>query len=319
MPNRGEPIRRMLLFGLVACAAGIGPAGAPARADYFQFDPNGTQGAGLSIGGFDFSVGNTLLQKGIDQLRSSNPQPITVYYQATLAGLISPGGTTIVPSGLNRPGGFEITAVAKLNLDVASVTFAKPGDRTSDIDMATFVLSPNQQGSFFRLFSGPTVASNLAGTGFDSGKLVLEAKPFSTLDGSATFTSRIDRTTSTGMTSRMDQFGPDNFNNMQSVVRSGSMAVTSSIDYANPDFFRSPLPTPWITFNTTLTSPFNTTNPSQQFLGYNPALGTVNGRNGPDTVLQSDGNLYVVPEPSAMVLTGLGLAGLVAARRRARP
>jgi len=320
MPDRGRLIRKILLFGLVTWACGVGVAVTPAQADYFQFDPTGSHGAGQQVGGFDFSVGNTFFQQGITKLRAfgsgGTPQTISVTYQATLAGLISPGGTTVVPSGLNRSGGFEITAVAQLNFDVRSVSFANPGDSSSDINMATLANSPSQQGNFFRLYAGAVDADNLAGTGFDSGQMILDAKPILSADGSATFTTRIDRTTGVAMTTQFDKFGADNFSALQTVIRTGSLVVTSQIDYLNEDYFRSVLPTKWITFNTTLTSPYNTTNPSKQFLGYDPSLGSVNGRTGPDYVVQADGNLFAVPEPSSMILTGIGVVGLLCSWRR---
>jgi hypothetical protein len=326
MTEHRMPIHpKTLLFGLISLACGVGVAGAPARAGIFLIDPTGSHGVGQQVGGLDFGVGNTLFEQGITKLRAfgsgGGPQTISVLYQATLAGLINPGGTTVVPPGLNRSGGFEITAVAQMNFDVRSVSFSRPGDSTSDITTATFAISPSQPGSFFRLYAGAFNANNLAGTGFDDGHLILDSKPNFTTNGAATFTTRLDRTTGTAMTTSFDNFGANDYLGMQSLIRTGSLVVTSQIDFLDDDYFRSPssvLKT--INFNTTLVSPYNETNPSQQFLGHHPSIGSVDGRTGPDFEMQSDANLAVVPEPSSMVLAGLGAAGLLLAssRRRAK-
>jgi len=304
-----------LLTGL-ACAVLVALPGPSARADLFPFDPGGTgnpNALGQNIGGFDFSVGNLLLKDGI----SAQATPGTVfqaYYQATVAGLIGSSGTDLNDPNLNRT--YEFTAVGSLTLrSLAGGVFQVAAAQSSE--------------SFFRLYydnqsmAGTTLANNLTGTGFADGKAILEATPFLANSGSLA-----NYTVLPSAPAPLDQFGPNDWGNVQTLSRVGSLVFSSLVDSSSVDanFFPEPKLIRSIELNTTNTTPFNTTDPSHLFTSrsgstFAPNIGTINGMagmGGTDILIQADGNLSVsaVPEPSSVVLIGLGLGGLLLVWRR---
>jgi hypothetical protein len=141
----------------------------------------------------------------------------------------------------------------------------------------------------------------------------------------------------------LDSFGLNNYGGITTATGNGSTQGVIAITFANPAYF--PLGTPnQLRFDTStaVLVPFNEVNPSACFwffndpntgdcgaaggtLGANVAsIGTQNGLNGTNTLLQTDANLAFesslgqspVPEPATLTLMGLGLLGSAAVRRR---
>jgi len=314
--NLCNAIRRATLVGLVASAV-LGGVGVPVvRADLFTFDPDGDgpvtptdiDPTGLS-GGLDFSTGSVLFRDGVARLADGPGQTFQAYFQTTLAGPINTNGDTIIPPGMNRT--FEITAVASITFEVVN--------SLNGGGLATFrVASQQSSESFFDLYFDTSAnANNLAGTGFADGQRILSATPF--------FSPGVDYlgnyTTRTVPDSELPTLDPA-FGTNLTLIRSGSLTLTAEVRTFDRTYFVDEVQR--ITFNTTLTTPFNTTNASRQFWdgsGFVPStIGMINGRTGPDILFQADGNLAVtlVPEPSALVLFGLGtgLIGIAVRRRR---
>src|SRR5262245_5829941 len=128
---------RSLCAGLAVCA--LAAVATPARAGIINFDPDGAGAApaGL-IAGLDFSVGNVLAPNLVTTPVGGT---FDIYYQSALAGVITPGGITVAPPGLNgAPGApaYEITAVSRATARVTAV--AVSGSSV----LKTFQLNPVQ-------------------------------------------------------------------------------------------------------------------------------------------------------------------------------
>ncbi len=295
----------------------------PCFADPVLFDPDGSASANspITIGGLDWSVGNAVAIGGNQAVANfeagSGSTTFEVDYQAVLAGYIDTNGNTIAPSGINTSGGFEITVAARFFEQVVNVS------QSGTTATASFVQAPNQTGSFFEIWydSNPN-ASNLNGTGFRDGTNILSAT-VTGATGNYTVTN-----TSTSAAGIFDGFGPDNFNGLKSVPGIGASKVSFNVvpGSVNTSFFLTPLTA--VSFNTTNRLPFNQTDPSKQFFGYTPSLGSINGAlpiapsgsGGKDVQFESDGNnsFAVVPEPSSAVLILLGVASLIGVERSRR-
>lgn len=325
-----RPVARVALLVL---ALGTARPGAVRAGVLFQFDPEGQGNAAAEqIGGFDFSVGNFLAQNLNPALQNWRPtldlsdptQRASIqfrgFYQATLAGLVDPNGTTVIPDGLNR--NYEITVVASVNLEVTNVVNA--GGTLGDVQLASYAVAADQQGSFIRLYHDSQVnADNLAGTGFDDGTLIAQSLPEASSDGTGAFVTQM-QTPGNPLTGLFDRFGIDNWGGTQTVTRTGSLVVRGANNYLNALFFiESPKE---LLLNTTTTTPFNSTNPSLAFLGTTPDLGSgsrTNGLTGKDVLFQADGNAQglmtaPIPEPGTLGLAALGTLALLAGARRTR-
>lgn len=279
-----------------------------------SFDPDG---AGpdpvVQVASMDFKTGNSLY-KGIGSLLVNGTPTVVHYAQASVDGLLDAGGNLIPVNGLAQPGGFQLTMVlgfaanANISGTATSYSLAAAG-------------GPN----FFELWYNPTrVASDLAGTGFDSSagagaKLILNGI---LTDASGGFF----RSTSNPVL--FDQFGADNFAGLNTVRISGGGQYSVQVNGTDPAFFDAQLPSAisFVLTNASDITPFRQTDPSQKFSdGSNPTvvpvLAPINGT-GADFQAQADANASfdvrpAVPEPSSIVLGAIGLIGLlVVARRR---
>ncbi|CAN5416399.1 hypothetical protein BH09PLA1_BH09PLA1_15100 [soil metagenome] len=300
-----------------AAMVGLGVFASYSDAAVFTFDPDGAGPlAPIAASGLDWGVGNSLATSRV---------PITVgstfqqYYQATLAGVINGGGTTIAPAGLNST--FEITAVASVTQLVTSIATA--GGSTT----VRSQLAPTQaNNSFVEIWYGATAnASNLAGTGFNDGTRILFAAPNATRPSVGNYSNAVSAGGGPILDS-FDLFGADNYPNTRTLVGAGGLTFDGDVSNTDPAFFLSAVNA--MSFNTSLVTPFQETDPSMLFSGMPggaapavaPALGAVNGVNGPDFQFQADANntFTGIPEPLSSSVALLSLSGLMLRRRTHR-
>ena len=300
---------RPLLASIVFDPDGPGPL------TPFNITPSGT------INGFDFSVGNVLSVDAVTAINQKatappgTPNPrFQLYYQSTLAGFIDPSGNTVSVEGLNDPTSlrpFEITAVASVTEEVTSVDTAT--------GTANFAVVPDQSPeSYFRFFFDTSLNANaLSGTGFTDGVQILSGGPVASSEGTGVFRINTENDPVTGIPGPairpFDQFGPNDYGGQLSVQGVGASVATTPVTSLNLAFFLTPFLD--LSFNTTNTAPFLTTDPSQAFsrlaaggtfTTFSPALGPVNGLSGPDFQFAADANAA----PGTLEAPGINLVKL---------
>ena len=232
--------------------------------------PDGT----LDVGRFEL-VGTALA-------RSALTSNVTVYSQGRVESLFSPSGAQYDAAGLNQS--YEITYL---------IGFGETQSVGPDGDLI-FALDPTNPVNYFELLLNASPDANpLQGTGFSDGTLILGGR---ITDLASTFTF-------VPSSAALDQFGRDDYPGIQSLVASGVDTVTVAIDAVDttafpkgaPDVLHGIAPSDF---------PFTFTDPSRQYQTPGevqlPDIGTTNGADGPDLVLETRTNLTFVPEPIAL-------------------
>ncbi len=307
MSNQNRHSLRKAL-GTVLGAAGLLSLGSSVRAAFLDFNPTGSNASPTTtIAGIDIAPGSALARGSIPLSVGST---FELDFQSTVNGVINTNGLTVAPPGLAT--NYQITAVASFTEVVTSLS--------ADGTVATFALAPTQaSNSFFELYYNPAVVANSqASTGINAGTLILQATPSSTSPSVGIFSL------STGpggapVIQQFDQFGSTNhYPGINSVSGSGSAMIGADVTYFDPNFFLTPVSQ--VSFNTSLVTPFAQATPSAMFTNFpgvgnpdvTPNLGSINGDNGRSFQFEADPNIsfQVIPEPSSIILIGMGLVGV---------
>jgi hypothetical protein len=305
---------------LVAVVMGVLALPALATVDV-AVDRAGAGGADIVVSSLDWNVGNGLAIGAVPLAAGTDFQ---VRVQNNLAVFNLAGGGTATPAP-----GREWTLVGVLPEHTAAVTGAFP------TGFASFVLGPvvgpatpvdgvsTVAGNTIQIWESAADSSNLAGTGFANGTLILEA--------TVTSLTSIFSATGGGAGTDLDQFlggDPpiDDYPAIDTVTGIGVTDLVATVNFTDPNFFTDFGPGPdsvaLTLFNTSQLLPFNQAEPSALFLGYAPSIGPVNGLSGPDFQFQLDANqsfnLEVIPEPVTAALGMMGLSSLALALLRRR-
>ncbi len=270
----------------------------------FTFDPTGGGGGLTDYVSIDQAPGNALAIGGItaiqNYLAGSGSTQFTLAYQGNLNTVNRPG-----LDFLNGTGGNFFNFTMQLQEQVTSVSG----------NTATFGFVSGGT-NLFQMFAHTAEGNDLTGAGFGSGTPILTATVAAV--NSSSFTNN-------GGSTNLDNFLGDSWAGQQSVRGSGATDLLLTVLSADLGYFptlQASSPIVFSFFNTSQVTPFNETDPSRLFPWLNggtaPSLGTLNGVNGPDFLFQADANQsFEVPEPSALFLMGLGLAGFTLLRKRA--
>ncbi|HWB52711.1 MAG TPA: hypothetical protein VG722_00895 [Tepidisphaeraceae bacterium] len=275
-------------------------------ASVIQFDPDGPGPApAVNAATFDWLPGDALVALNSDWTEG------TVYFQAKLGSVLDANGHVLPTPGLNAPGGYEITAVFGVDVDVFNY-----GPQL----IVTETAVPTT--SYFSIYFDTTQdANNLTGTGFRLGPT---ATKIYGSDIDYTVASNVDATLiGSAPEVPLDFADPSQFLGAGTDVSSGGGTVAGSTTGVNNLFFLNGGSIAGQLTNGTLMTPFTDVNPSIMF-EVGPDGSTtllpflINAYNGDSDQIQFESDaatsFQLIPEPA--MLTLLPLAAL-ALRRRA--
>jgi len=324
--------RKLLCAGAVLATSLVWAS--PARADFVSFDPDGAGPlAPITIDLFDAAPGNVL---SVDGGSPAVGDSVEVLFQANLAG----ADNTALPgtSYANGGGGVYYTIVAGIPETVTSISnTANNSTVTFDIAGATPALPTATNYFYIYATTDPNQVLNndLDGGCFTCGTLVLSGVFINDPAFANSFT--VDFAAS-GVP--LDQHGINNYVGTTTVAGTGGLTAQIQVTSVNPLYFpalpggatiqlvdaQSQNNVPFTNAGTDPSACFTltgTVGTQCNYFGAGSAnIGPVNGE-GKDIQLQSDASFgfqtsAVVSEPASLTLLGLGLAGAVARRRRAR-
>lgn len=309
---------------------------APVSADTISFDPDGGGAlAARDIDSLDWAPGNAV---GVG-VTAASPQDTTfqLFYQANLAVALDSNGQVAYVNNTGAAGTQDaFTLVLGFQETISSTTF-NPGTNTGNLQ---FAFAPGGA-NFFQIYANDVIGSNLSGACFVCGTLVMSGSILP--DG---FVSNFSALATPPTTPLDGAGGSNNYPGVTTIAGTGSVTLTGSVASYDTAYFNG-LGNSTIVFafaNANTNLPFLQADPSACFFattstgGLNPACGgtggqtgvapfvgvgqvdPVNGVSGPNIMFQADGNASfttaAIPEPSALLLLGMGLLGSAAARKR---
>jgi hypothetical protein len=263
-----------------------------------QFDTNGAAPGGvLNVSTFDWLPDNVLAKGSIGPNGIITNTPFTVFAQAKLGVFRLPGNMVATPS-------------------IGEFTLVASFQEQAFTGGASAILAPLPGGSV-QIYFDPTANSNqLAGTGYNDGRLILQG---SVASGNGAFTDLTRLLPGFFPNVPLDNFAGNSYPGLLTHQGNGSNTLNINVAFADPTFFLTNITSLNIDANDTgnLAVPFNQAEPAAQIGGQVPIRGTgnVNGGNCPTTCdfqFQTDNatSFNVAPEPGSVALLALGLLSL---------
>lgn len=313
----------MFKKSLIAASLALAAASAQASVSVsIDFDGAGGLEGPTAIRALDWSPNSILITSTVAGKNAANPAVgdiVQTYAQATLGSAIAADGSVFNPLGLNNPSalGYEWTFVAGFR-EVISGFQGSPGNGTVNLQTISGGIN------FFEVWVSAKDSNALAGTGYANGTKILggsiDAYNPTTDVGKSSFT-----TTSGTTVLPLDGSNGDDYPGLLSVTGSGTadLSATVNLNFIDSNYFTDLKAGDLLFLQTNLGLPFGQVDPSALVAGQPGAnvasIGTINGIDGPNLLLQSDAAsnfTHKVPEPATLALAGLALFGAQLSRRR---
>ena len=313
----------MFKKSLLAASLALAAAGAQASVVVnIDFDGLGALESSTAIRSLDWSP-NSVLVTAMPGENVNNPylgQVVQTYIQGSLGSTIAGNGSVFNPFGLNANNvlGYEWTFVGAFQEVIAGVQGGiNPGDGT--VTLQTIAGGNN----FFEVWVSAKDSNALAGTGYANGVKILSGS-IDVYDAVADKGKTSFTTTAGTAIVPLDGSGTDNYAGKMSVTGSGTGDVNLTVSYVDNNYFTNLNVGDLVNIflQTNLGLPFGQVDPSALVAGQAAVstVGTVNGIDGPNLMLQSDAasnfETKRIPEPASAALVGLAMAGLGISRRR---
>ena len=297
-------------------AAGLMAMIGPAQASItFQFNPLGN-GTGLGLinnaGILDQAPGNDNAVDGAG-LGAVLPVGLTIHdlYQANLGSVQALDTSNLFSNGA---GGKFFTFVAKFTETVvASVVVPISGGFQFINNFSV------NGGGTFKMCAKSAIGGNLSGVGFGcAGNGILSGR----IDGGDSSQTATFKGASPFV--QLDQAGGSNdWPGVTTIPTIGTADLVATIGFVDANYFPDLRIGNKIAVNSSLVTPYKQVDPSRRFStglvtdDTATNIGAVNGVSGPNFIFAADANSsFDAPEPGALALGGIALAGLALMRSR---
>ena len=298
-------------------AAGLMAMVGPAQASItFQFNPLGN-GLGLGLingaGLLDQAPGNTYAING-----SGSGAVLAVgttihdLYQANLGSVQALDTSNLFGNGA---GGNFFTFVAAFSETVVGATTIPTLDGfklTNDFTL--------NGGGTFKMCAKSAIGNNLTGVGFGCANPILTG---SINGGDSSQTATFHFVGGVPVFGNLDQAGGNDWPGVTTLASVGSADILATISFVNSLYFPDLKIGYKVGINSSLVTPYKQVDPSRRVSSGLVTddtvtnVGTVNGFTGSNFLFQSDANnSFDAPEPGALALGGIALAGLALLRSR---